>query len=190
MSKSKNILPFCGVLFLFLIVINIFRAGASFETAFEQEFDDAVIRYCLYGVGDIICIIGCALTAYSCFSANRRFLCISYFGIYTVIPGLFYFLGNTISYFIYPPRDIVSALVSILSGFLPECGTVLIGLFFLKFTEESGYTSKKAKAVAPVAPVINTSEQIARLEKLHSLLDIGAITPEEFEAKKKEILGL
>ena len=43
---------------------------------------------------------------------------------------------------------------------------------------------------APVAAATSTDDQIAQLEKLASLQQQGILTPEEFAAKKAQILGL
>ncbi|WP_302826800.1 SHOCT domain-containing protein [Anaerofustis stercorihominis] len=37
---------------------------------------------------------------------------------------------------------------------------------------------------------VNADDSISKVKKLKELLDIGAITKEEFENKKKDILGL
>jgi hypothetical protein len=50
--------------------------------------------------------------------------------------------------------------------------------------------SSAAPAAAPAAPVAPTSEeQLQTLARLAELRDSGAITPEEFEAKKTELLS-
>lgn len=53
--------------------------------------------------------------------------------------------------------------------------------------EDLGETSAPAPAAAPPA---ESSGYIAELEKLASLRDAGILTNEEFEAKKRQILGL
>jgi hypothetical protein len=45
-------------------------------------------------------------------------------------------------------------------------------------------------AVAPAAAVPNQSDYIDELKRLAELRDIGIITAEDFEAKKKQLLGL
>lgn len=40
------------------------------------------------------------------------------------------------------------------------------------------------------APSVDTDDQIAQLEKLAALQQQGILTPEEFSAKKAQILGL
>jgi predicted Zn-dependent peptidase len=42
---------------------------------------------------------------------------------------------------------------------------------------------------APTAPVNTTDEVANALERLGALRDQGVVTPEEFEAKKAELLG-
>lgn len=44
-------------------------------------------------------------------------------------------------------------------------------------------------AAAPATPA-EASDEVAQLEKLADLKDKGILTQEEFDAKKKEILGL
>ena len=45
-------------------------------------------------------------------------------------------------------------------------------------------------APAPVAATNGVDDQMAQLEKLGQLKDQGILTQEEFDAKKKQILGL
>lgn len=45
-------------------------------------------------------------------------------------------------------------------------------------------------APAPAQPASSTDDQIAQLEQLGKLRDQGILTPEEFTAKKQQILGL
>ncbi len=47
-----------------------------------------------------------------------------------------------------------------------------------------------APAPAPVAATSGVDDQMAQLEKLGQLKDQGILTQEEFDAKKKQILGL
>lgn len=47
-----------------------------------------------------------------------------------------------------------------------------------------------APQAAPAGPAVSGSDNLAELEKLGELRDKGVITPEEFEAKKKQLLGL
>ena len=58
--------------------------------------------------------------------------------------------------------------------------------------EDLGETSASAPAAAPpaAAPAPESSGYIAELEKLASLRDAGVLTNEEFDAKKRQILGL
>jgi hypothetical protein len=61
--------------------------------------------------------------------------------------------------------------------------------------EDLGETSAPAATAAPptaasAAPAAESSGYIAELEKLASLRDAGILTNEEFEAKKRQILGL
>jgi len=55
---------------------------------------------------------------------------------------------------------------------------------------QAGGTPAQAPPPAPAAPAAATSDYIAELEKLASLRDAGVLTADEFEAKKRQILGL
>ncbi len=48
----------------------------------------------------------------------------------------------------------------------------------------------QAAEAAPAQPEMSQDDQIAQLEKLGKLKDEGILTQEEFDAKKKQILGL
>jgi len=72
--------------------------------------------------------------------------------------------------------------VNVITALLYAVGVIMIGLAF----------STQKKNVAPVsnAPIRSqSSNSIEQITKLKGLLDKGIITKEEFEAKKKEILG-
>jgi hypothetical protein len=60
--------------------------------------------------------------------------------------------------------------------------------------QETKIAAKEAKAARGAnpqpAPQDDMDHQIAQLEKLAKLKEQGVITPEEFDAKKKQILGL
>jgi len=58
--------------------------------------------------------------------------------------------------------------------------------------QQSRYAAEEQQAAAPApAPAAAAEpEYMAELEQLAQLRDQGVISPEEFEAKKKQILGL
>ena len=77
----------------------------------------------------------------------------------------------------------------LLDGILPTVAYALVGLW-LKVADHSP-TSKPVKAAPTASPSRPTqAETIERLKEYKSLLDCGAITEEEFQEKKKEILDL
>ena len=50
---------------------------------------------------------------------------------------------------------------------------------------------QQQQAVAqPAAPAVSNEDEIAQLQQLAQLKDQGILTQEEFDAKKKQILGL
>jgi hypothetical protein len=57
---------------------------------------------------------------------------------------------------------------------------------------QAGRWAAEEQQQAPVAaaPVDDTNDQIAQLQQLAGLKDQGILTQEEFDAKKKQILGL
>jgi Short C-terminal domain len=57
--------------------------------------------------------------------------------------------------------------------------------------QQNKYAAEQEQAVA-AAPVAEAAEPdyVAELEQLAQLRDQGILTPEEFDAKKKQILGL
>ena len=67
----------------------------------------------------------------------------------------------------------------------PKCNSTDIK----KLTDEEWEIEKKAKQNIS-APVQQTASPAEELKKFKELLDMGAITQEEFDAKKKQILGL
>lgn len=93
-----------------------------------------------------------------------------------ILSALFYLLEEAIfllSYnFVPTPRSILFAVLFFF-------GAVLLGI---------GFSGEDKKAVAISKSVIENNK-LDRLVKLKDLLDKGVLTLEEFEAKKKQILG-
>lgn len=54
----------------------------------------------------------------------------------------------------------------------------------------SANNNAAAQEPAAPAPVDNSADQMAEIERLGKLKEEGLITQEEFDAKKKQILGL
>jgi hypothetical protein len=59
-----------------------------------------------------------------------------------------------------------------------------------KYAAEDQAAYEQQQAAAPAAAPPEEPEYMAELEQLAQLRDQGIVTPEEFEAKKKQILGL
>ncbi len=64
----------------------------------------------------------------------------------------------------------------------PHCNSTDVTVF-----DEEQWSAEQAKAQAPDAPVASSADE---LKKFKELLDMGAISQEEFDAKKKQLLGL
>ena len=98
------------------------------------------------------------------------------------------------------PLDSVSAVsTSIFNGIAVGTSSGKIVFYFVKnrdkiYSKLTKYlTDRQAKQVKATAPVTNiTQEQSSadELKKFKDLLDSGIITQEEFDAKKKQLLGL
>ena len=56
--------------------------------------------------------------------------------------------------------------------------------------QQQKYAAEDQQAVAPAPAAAAEPEYMAELEQLAKLRDQGLLSPEEFEAKKKQILGL
>ena len=60
----------------------------------------------------------------------------------------------------------------------------------LGMREDFGRQEQPAETAAPTAPAASEPEYVGELERLSQLRDQGIISDEEFEAKKKQILGI
>ena len=66
-----------------------------------------------------------------------------------------------------------------------------LGIQSIELTEDDqAVIAKEEEQVVPDAGASGESDYLAELEQLADLHDRGVITEEEFQAKKKEILGL
>ena len=60
----------------------------------------------------------------------------------------------------------------------------------LGMREDFGRQEQPAETAAPTAAVASEPEYVGELERLSQLRDQGILSDEEFEAKKKQILGI
>ena len=60
----------------------------------------------------------------------------------------------------------------------------------LGMREDFGRQEQPAETAAPTAPAASEPEYVGELERLSQLRDQGILSDEEFEAKKKQILGI
>lgn len=87
--------------------------------------------------------------------------------------------------------------------YCPECGKLLDETTVLRETWRGYSAERKAKLKSEFAsgqhfrnsityaqPVVNQSSNADELKKYKELLDMGAITQEEFDKKKKQLLGI
>jgi hypothetical protein len=60
----------------------------------------------------------------------------------------------------------------------------------LGMREDFGRQSQPTETAAPTAPAASDPEYVGELERLAQLRDQGILSDEEFQAKKKQILGI
>jgi len=60
----------------------------------------------------------------------------------------------------------------------------------LGMREDFGRQEQPAETAAPTSPATSEPEYVGELERLSQLRDQGILSDEEFEAKKKQILGI
>ena len=75
-----------------------------------------------------------------------------------------------------------------MTGVTPHIIISVLGLYMLGVTLAGAKANDKPKVVseAPVAP--SQTDTLETIRKFKELLDAGAITQEEFDAKKKELI--
>ena len=96
------------------------------------------------------------------------------------------------------PVDSVSATgtIAMLKGVSVSTSSGRISFLAIKNAEEifkivnSLLVERQYKKNEVAAPVVATTDEADQLQKFKKLLDDGVITQEEFDAKKKQILGL
>lgn len=191
MKNKKTLLKICGILFIVLLIANI--------VSFSLNIKALSIQYKYYIatlISSFISIIGCGLIAYSCFKSNIKFVCLSYFGIYSIVPSVVYFIEGLVSSIANYFDDyinfggLLATIGDTILSYLPRIlALVLLGLCFLKCLEESSAPSFAEANLTPTIVSTDVNEKIEQIEKLQKLFDIGAISKDEFEAKKNQILG-
>ena len=60
----------------------------------------------------------------------------------------------------------------------------------LGMREDFGRQEQPAETAAPTAPAASEPEYVGELERLSQLRDQGILSDQEFEAKKKQLLGI
>lgn len=97
------------------------------------------------------------------------------------VPGVIYFVSNII-YNLWGAVDWLFGILTILVFIVWSCGFIFTGLWL-----KEDISQEDKETVNTSMPNIGDAD---RLMKLKDLLDSGIITQEEFDEKKKEILGL
>ena len=168
MKKKNPLFHVCGIVFLIL-------AGWGILETILNIIQGEFLTIC---IASFLQAVGYAAVAVSCYASNKKLMCISYFGIYGV--GYTFFEAFTTA----PVVRILEMLAF-----------ALVGLCVWKFMNEP--TNNFNNPRVQTSPVQNkiidntdTTDKIEEIEKLARLYSIGAITAEELDAKKKQILGL
>lgn len=182
MKKSQKILFLVSSVLLVLSGISVVISYISTISIFDDP------SYCIMNiVATIIQIVGYALIIYSCLMSKYKLLCIGYFGV-----------CNILSQFVFMIRDVIildhSFMQAVGGNLRVIIVNAMIGFAFLMFFIKEPIP----KPVAPKPVETNNqnsnistdiTEKVERLNKINSLLEMGAITQEEFDEKKKQILG-
>ncbi len=120
------------------------------------------------------------------------------------LPGVFMAVGNLImwrqwawDYFKYYPTSL--AYVSIVISIIEVLAYIMFGLWLYrspeikdntKVTSVNEYATFNPQNINASPPISSAIGGADKLKEFKELLDMGAITQEEFDAKKKQILGL
>ncbi len=94
----------------------------------------------------------------------------------------------------YISSSLLSTLVKILGPYIYAIALLSLGRWlrnpYVKAKSIPVAERQSVAAPATTPAVASVDETVDALKKYKDLLDSGIITPEEFDAKKKEILGL
>lgn len=187
-NKNKLLLGLGIVIFILGVTIAVLSAMGDFYRYHAFGFDILPkIIFCLIPL--LIRVGGIGLIAYSCIRSKPKLLCIGYFGIYGVVLSF----TNLIIISIMNMLGGSSFWGAFLNGIysIPNIIFIaIIGLTFIIFNSKE--STQKPVEIHNQEPIISTdiNEKIEQVNKLHSLLEIGAITQEEFDAKKKQIFNI
>jgi hypothetical protein len=197
--RRKNIIPIIGSSLLILSRILIYGI----------DFFSIAISLLQYIPPIVLLIV--SIIAF----AKRKSKLNKFLGI---LPFLLYFTTELISIIVFPYMYGIPIYVNLLSNILSLIFVgglyLLIGLLLVKnppataknvayqYTapatpvqnaynpQVNNYYAEPSQSAQPVQPVPPTQSIADEIIKLKSLMDQGIITPEEFEAKKKELLNI
>lgn len=136
--------------------------------------------YTIYIIDDLLWLIVCILLIVIGLNRkNVKMICIVD-GVLLAVQLFLVFFGTAYEYFGLSFWGFLEYVIQIV-------GTILIGLALnIDSTQESNNKVDSSSSINSTAPVKN---QIDQLIKLKGFLDNGYISQEEFDAKKKQILG-
>ena len=153
-----------------------------------NRWDIAGIGYSLaWALSNILALVGYILLMLAVFKRSKaKKLCFASAGLQV---GSFVatMIGYAIMSIVYSSPFIGPAL-RIVPSMLFACAPIVLAGFAMQMDIETSEPKEKASPAVPTT--IDSTEIIDKLMKLKELLDIGAITQEEFDAKKKQLLGL
>ena len=108
------------------------------------------------------------------------------------VGGALCFISRFVSWINYSDYSPISNLKSVIIDCIFIAGFIFIGLWLKEddtFIERKPVKENIASGVESLNKVSSNSDTIEKLKLCKELLDSGVITQEEFDAKKKELLG-
>ena len=190
-NNKKVLLTIAGIAFVLLVVQQIITTIVRLAQGTSIDAF-VVIRAVLY-------LAGYAVAAFSCFKFNPKLLLTGLVWILGVATRFVTILGEISRALTTAPdyyEDFLSyffdtAFANIIVSVPMICAIVFLGLYCFSQLKESAVVQTGSVNETNRNPISeNTNDKLERLEKLKALQTTGAITQEEFEEKKKQLLGL
>lgn len=162
---------------MFLGIRQVFMAGAGFQavSCLINALNSPKNIVNIFSL--VLLLLSYALIAFAVQDKKNA----SKYEIVCVVLFLVGSIGNQIAFV----RDTVS-IIGALKNFVSIASPILLACIVFENTPQA-QTTKMVKQPAKTA---KSNDRIEELTKLKDLLDTGVITQEEFDAKKKQILGV
>lgn len=166
--------------FILLISENITNPGKFSAITFLRNWSSMLIpMYVLYILCAVMCIISIISNSKYKDGISHGAVATLLF-IYTMFVFLFINSGKSLNYLYIIETDFPIELFIGLS----------LAMVVVAFAKRSSFIAESKESKQTVVNNIQETTNADELKKYKDLLDSGAITQEEFDAKKKELLGL